>query len=150
MCRCLCWVLFRFFLFNLSCFFLLFCLLVHSLSASHSPHCRHDNAQACQNGNSQHLEHLLFYGADSSSQNASGNTALHICALYNKESCARILLYRGASKDMKNNSGQTPFQVAVMSGHFELGEIIKNHRDTDKDSHVIIYLMILMNCSSHF
>lgn len=40
--------------------------------------------QACQNGNSQHLEHLLFYGADSSSQNASGNTALHICALYNK------------------------------------------------------------------
>lgn len=22
-------------------------------------------------------------------------------------------------------------QVAVMSGHFELGEIIKNHRDTD-------------------
>uniref|UniRef100_A0A3Q2QCQ0 SH3 and multiple ankyrin repeat domains 1 n=1 Tax=Fundulus heteroclitus TaxID=8078 RepID=A0A3Q2QCQ0_FUNHE len=87
--------------------------------------------QACQNGNSQHLEHLLFYGADSSSQNASGNTALHICALYNKESCARILLYRGASKEMKNNSGQTPFQVAVMSGHFELGEIIKNHRDTD-------------------
>ncbi|CAI5676256.1 unnamed protein product [Oreochromis niloticus] len=87
--------------------------------------------KACQNGNSQHLEHLLFYGADSSSQNASGNTALHICALYNKESCARILLYRGANKDTKNNSGQTPFQVAVMSGHFELGEIIKNHRDTD-------------------
>ncbi|KAK7938618.1 hypothetical protein WMY93_001944 [Mugilogobius chulae] len=87
--------------------------------------------QACQNGNSQHLEHLLFYGADSTSQNASGNTALHICALYNKEGCARILLYRGANKEMKNNSGQTPFQVAVMSGHFELGEIIKNHRDTD-------------------
>lgn len=40
--------------------------------------------QACQHGNSQHLEHLLFYGADSASQNASGNTALHICALYNK------------------------------------------------------------------
>lgn len=46
------------------------------------PNCFH--SQACQNGNSQHLEHLLFYGADSSSQNASGNTALHICALYNK------------------------------------------------------------------
>lgn len=41
-------------------------------------------SQACQHGNSQHLEHLLFYGADSASQNASGNTALHICALYNK------------------------------------------------------------------
>ncbi|XP_051789645.1 SH3 and multiple ankyrin repeat domains protein 1 isoform X1 [Erpetoichthys calabaricus] len=87
--------------------------------------------QACQNGHAQHLEHLLFYGADSSSQNASGNTALHICALYNKENCARILLYRGANKDMKNNNGQTPFQVAVIAGHFELGEIIKNHQDSD-------------------
>ncbi|OCT70846.1 hypothetical protein XELAEV_18037770mg [Xenopus laevis] len=87
--------------------------------------------QACQHGHSQHLEHLLFYGADPASQNASGNTAMHICALYNKESCARILLYRGASKDIKNHSGQTPFQVAVISGNFELGELIKSHRDSD-------------------
>ena len=28
-----------------------------------------------------------------------------------QETCARILLYRGANKDVKNNSGQTPFQV---------------------------------------
>ncbi|CAJ0950570.1 unnamed protein product [Ranitomeya imitator] len=87
--------------------------------------------QACQHGHSQHLEHLLFYGADPAAQNASGNTALHICALYNKESCARVLLYRGSSKDIKNHSGQTPFQVAVISGNFELGELIKSHRDTD-------------------
>ncbi|XP_061911951.1 SH3 and multiple ankyrin repeat domains protein 1-like [Entelurus aequoreus] len=87
--------------------------------------------KACQNGFAQHLEHLLFYGADASSQNASGNAALHICALYNKESCARVLLYRGANKEAKNKHGQTPFQLAVMSGHFELGEIIKNHKDSD-------------------
>ncbi|KYO37119.1 SH3 and multiple ankyrin repeat domains protein 1 isoform B [Alligator mississippiensis] len=87
--------------------------------------------QACQHGHSQHLEHLLFYGAEPAAQNASGNTALHICALYNKESCARILLYRGANKEIKNNSGQTPFQVAVIAGNFELGELIKSHRDSD-------------------
>nr|KAF6407999.1 SH3 and multiple ankyrin repeat domains 1 [Molossus molossus] len=87
--------------------------------------------QACQRGHSQHLEHLLFYGAEPGAQNASGNTALHICALYNKESCARILLYRGASKDVKNNSGQTAFQVAVIAGNFELGELIRNHREQD-------------------
>ncbi|XP_052359913.1 SH3 and multiple ankyrin repeat domains protein 3-like, partial [Oncorhynchus keta] len=40
--------------------------------------------QACRHGNVQHLEHLLFYGADMSSQNASGNTALHLCGLYNQ------------------------------------------------------------------
>ncbi|XP_061563996.1 SH3 and multiple ankyrin repeat domains protein 1-like [Cololabis saira] len=87
--------------------------------------------KACQNGFAQHLEHLLFYGADTASQNASGNTALHISALYNKESCVRVLLYRGANKEAKNKHGQTPFQVAVMAGHFELGEIIKNHKDSD-------------------
>ncbi|XP_068161957.1 SH3 and multiple ankyrin repeat domains protein 1-like [Antennarius striatus] len=87
--------------------------------------------KACQNGFAQHLEHLLFYGADTSSQNASGNTALHICALYNKESCVRVLLYRGANKEAKNKHGQTPFQLAIMCGHFELGEIIKNHKDSD-------------------
>uniref|UniRef100_A0A3B5A4T6 SH3 and multiple ankyrin repeat domains protein 1-like n=1 Tax=Stegastes partitus TaxID=144197 RepID=A0A3B5A4T6_9TELE len=90
-----------------------------------------ESHQACQNGFAQHLEHLLFYGADTTSQNASGNTALHISALYNKESCVRVLLYRGANKEAKNKHGQTPFQVAVMAGHFELGEIIKNHKDTD-------------------
>ncbi|XP_016091066.1 SH3 and multiple ankyrin repeat domains protein 1-like [Sinocyclocheilus grahami] len=90
-----------------------------------------ESHQVCQHGFAQHLEHLLFYGADTTSQNASGNTALHICALYNKESCARVLLYRGASKEIKNKHGQTPFQVAVMSGHFELGEILKNHNDAD-------------------
>ncbi|XP_062298344.1 SH3 and multiple ankyrin repeat domains protein 1-like [Scomber scombrus] len=87
--------------------------------------------KACQNGFAQHLEHLLFYGADTVSQNASGNTALHISALYNKESCVRVLLYRGANKEAKNKHGQTPFQLAVLSGNFELGEIIKNHKDSD-------------------
>ncbi|XP_051542855.1 SH3 and multiple ankyrin repeat domains protein 1-like [Myxocyprinus asiaticus] len=90
-----------------------------------------ESHQACQHGFAQHLEHLLFYGADTTSQNASGNTALHICALYNKESCVRVLLYRGANKEIKNKHGQTPFQAAVMSGHFELGEIIKNHNDAE-------------------
>lgn len=59
------------------------CLLFPHLASLPVP-LRRVVTQACQNGNSQHLEHLLFYGADSSSQNASGNTALHICALYNK------------------------------------------------------------------
>ncbi|XP_072890031.1 SH3 and multiple ankyrin repeat domains protein 1-like isoform X2 [Hemitrygon akajei] len=87
--------------------------------------------QACHHGHAQHLEHLLFYGAEINSLNASGNTALHLCALYNRYSCTRILLYRGANKEMKNNNRQTSFQVAIIAGNFELGEFIKNHKDTD-------------------
>nr|XP_033470351.1 SH3 and multiple ankyrin repeat domains protein 3 isoform X6 [Epinephelus lanceolatus] len=87
--------------------------------------------QACRYGNVQHLEHLLFYGADMSSQNASGNTALHLCALYNQDSCARVLLFRGANKDIKNYNNQTAFQVAIIAGNFELAEIIKIHKTSD-------------------
>lgn len=91
----------------------------------------HEIHQACRYGHVQHLEHLLFYGADMSAQNASGNTALHICALYNQDSCARVLLFRGGDKELKNYNSQTPFQVAIIAGNFELAEYIKNHKETD-------------------
>uniref|UniRef100_A0A3B3D0B6 SH3 and multiple ankyrin repeat domains 2a n=1 Tax=Oryzias melastigma TaxID=30732 RepID=A0A3B3D0B6_ORYME len=91
----------------------------------------HEVHQACRHGHVQHLEHLLFYGADMSAQNASGNTALHICALYNQDNCARVLLARGADKEVKNYNCQSPFQVAIIAGNFELAELIKNHKDSD-------------------
>ncbi|XP_039993661.1 SH3 and multiple ankyrin repeat domains protein 2-like [Xiphias gladius] len=91
----------------------------------------HEVHQACRHGHVQHLEHLLFYGADMSAQNASGNTALHICALYNQDNCARVLLVRGADKEVKNYNSQSPFQVAIIAGNFELAELIKNHKETD-------------------
>uniref|UniRef100_A0AAY5JXV9 SH3 and multiple ankyrin repeat domains 2a n=1 Tax=Esox lucius TaxID=8010 RepID=A0AAY5JXV9_ESOLU len=91
----------------------------------------HEVHQACRNGHVQHLEHLLFYGADMSAQNASGNTALHICALYNQDNCARVLLVRGADKEVKNYNSQSPFQVAIIAGNFELAELIKNHKEAD-------------------
>ncbi|XP_031671230.1 SH3 and multiple ankyrin repeat domains protein 3 isoform X2 [Oncorhynchus kisutch] len=87
--------------------------------------------QACRHGNVQHLEHLLFYGADMSSQNASGNTALHLCGLYNQDGCARVLLFRGTNKDIKNYNNQTAFQVAIIAGNFDLAEIIKIHKASD-------------------
>lgn len=40
--------------------------------------------QACKNGLVQHLEHLLFYGAEINARTASGNTALHVAALNNQ------------------------------------------------------------------
>ncbi|KAK0138677.1 SH3 and multiple ankyrin repeat domains protein 3 [Merluccius polli] len=105
--------------------------LYHSSMVGGDPYCcellLHDHAQvgcvdengwqeihqACRHGHVQHLEHLLFYGADMSSQNASGNTALHVCALYNQDSCARVLLFRGANKEIKNYNSQTAFQVCT-------------------------------------
>lgn len=70
-------------------------------------------SQACRNKLVQHLEHLLFYGADMNAQNASGNTPLHVCAVNNLEDCARVLLFRGCDKNALNYANQTPYQVRV-------------------------------------
>ncbi|XP_069950590.1 protein shank isoform X2 [Cherax quadricarinatus] len=87
--------------------------------------------QACRNKMVQHLEHLLFYGADMNAQNASGNTPLHVCAVNNLEDCARVLLFRGCNKNAINYANQTPYQVAVIAGNMELAEVIKNHSIDD-------------------
>lgn len=79
----------------------------------------------------QHLEHLLFYGADMNARNASGNTPLHVCAVNNQESCARQLLFRAADRQALNYANQTPYQVAVIAGNMELAEIIENFRMED-------------------
>ncbi|XP_061671634.1 SH3 and multiple ankyrin repeat domains protein 2b isoform X3 [Syngnathoides biaculeatus] len=91
----------------------------------------HEIHQACRHGHVQHLEHLLFYGADMSAQNASGNSALHVCALYNQDNCARVLLVRGADKEVRNHNSQSPFQVAIIAGNFDLAELIENHKESD-------------------
>lgn len=87
--------------------------------------------QACKHGLVQHLEHLLFYGADMNARNASGNTPLHVCAVNDQESCARVLLFRGADPAALNFANQNPYQVAVIAGNLALADVIKNHRPED-------------------
>ncbi|XP_041973455.1 SH3 and multiple ankyrin repeat domains protein 3 isoform X2 [Aricia agestis] len=87
--------------------------------------------QACRNGLVQHLDHLLFYGADMNSRNASGNTPLHVCAVNAQDSCARQLLFRGCDKESLNFANQTPYQVAVIAGNLELAEVIKSYKSEE-------------------
>ncbi|XP_077284639.1 SH3 and multiple ankyrin repeat domains prosap isoform X2 [Arctopsyche grandis] len=84
--------------------------------------------QACRNGLIQHLDHLLFYGADMNGKNASGNTPLHVCAVNGQDSCTRQLLFRGCDREALNFANQTPYQVAVIAGNMELAEVIKNYK----------------------
>ncbi|XP_039305833.1 protein shank isoform X8 [Solenopsis invicta] len=94
----------------------------------------HEVHQACRNNLVQHLDHLLFYGADMNARNASGNTPLHVCAVNNTDaSCIRQLLFRGAQKDALNYANQTPYQVAVIAGNMELAEVIKNYQSEEVD-----------------
>lgn len=73
---------------------------------------------ACKNGLVQHLEHLLFYGAEINARTASGNTALHVAALNNQEECARVLLFRGAKKNILNFANQSAYEVRTVDSAF--------------------------------
>ncbi|XP_043229025.1 SH3 and multiple ankyrin repeat domains protein 3-like isoform X1 [Amphibalanus amphitrite] len=119
--------------------------IVHNADASITQALLHDHAtigardcqgwaevhQAARRSMTQHLEHLLFYGADMNLHNASGNTPLHVCAINGEEACARVLLFRGADREALNFANQTPYQVAVIAGNLELAEIIQRHRPED-------------------
>lgn len=96
-----------------------------------------ESLQACRNNLVQHLDHLLFYGADMNARNASGNTPLHVCAVNNTDSsCIRQLLFRGAQKDALNYANQTPYQVAVIAGNMELADVIKNYQTDEVGEYI--------------
>lgn len=101
--------------------------------------------QACRNGLIQHLDHLLFYGADMNGKNASGNTPLHVCAVNGQDSCARQLLFRGCDREALNFANQTPYQVAVIAGNMELAEVIKNYKPEEVGE-----LFTFMFCENDF
>ncbi|KAH8864165.1 SH3 and multiple ankyrin repeat domains protein 3 [Schistosoma japonicum] len=88
--------------------------------------------QACRFGRVQHLEILLAYGAEINAQTSkNGNTPLHICAYTGQESCTRMLLFRGADKNIKNFNGYSAYEQAMISNHIEIADLIKNFHEQD-------------------
>jgi len=41
-----------------------------------------------------------------------------------QEDCARILLFRGADRSIKNQSGQSALELAMNNGNIQLAEVI--------------------------
>ncbi|KAL5970387.1 SH3 and multiple ankyrin repeat domain protein 3 [Taenia solium] len=88
--------------------------------------------QACRFGRVQHLEQLIAYGANINSQTTfNGNTPLHFCAYNGQESCARLLLFRGANRTLKNRAGHTAHQEAVLANHVATATLIRDFQSKD-------------------
>ncbi|XP_017775040.1 PREDICTED: arf-GAP with SH3 domain, ANK repeat and PH domain-containing protein 2 isoform X2 [Nicrophorus vespilloides] len=62
-----------------------------------------------------------------SSSDISGcNTALHICALYDKTECMKLLLRCGADTTIRNSQDKTPMDIAQEMGHRTCQELLQN------------------------
>ena len=62
------------------------------------------------------------------SQDHSGNTALHYACLANLPDVARLLLDRGSDFQIANKTGNTPLHYAVTSGMTSAVELLLVHR----------------------
>jgi ankyrin repeat protein len=60
-----------------------------------------------------------------------GNTPLHVACSRNAYDCVRWLLFRGARTDIKNQTSQTPLDVAEVSNNPKIVELLKNWKFMD-------------------
>lgn len=52
------------------------------------------------------------------------NTALHICALYDKVECMKLLLRSGADTSIRNSQDKTPMDIAQELDHYTCQELV--------------------------
>ncbi|CAL4124562.1 unnamed protein product, partial [Meganyctiphanes norvegica] len=70
------------------------------------------------------IEALIKAGADMTLSDNTGNTALHLAALLNKTTIAKLLLQNGANARAVDNKGNTPASIAREKGYPQLAAII--------------------------
>ncbi|CAF5185716.1 unnamed protein product, partial [Rotaria magnacalcarata] len=63
---------------------------------------------------------LIAKGADRNCQDSNGNTALHMCVIYNRIPMVDLLYELGASLDIKNRQGLTPLTLAAVKAHKDM------------------------------
>lgn len=59
-----------------------------------------------------------------SPEGCGSNTALHLCALYDKSECMKLLLRSGADVNIKNSQNKTPMDIVEELGHNTCHELV--------------------------
>lgn len=85
---------------------------------------------ACKEGNIEEVQRLVEAGADLSTKDGSGLTALHLAAWNGHTKTAAVLLEHGALVHAKSNYGSTPLHAASDKGHHETAQLLLNKSAT--------------------
>jgi ankyrin repeat protein len=59
---------------------------------------------------------LIAHGADPNSRTVNGSTALHQASKFGRIEIVRLLIEHGANVEVKNDEGETPLDILVLSG----------------------------------
>ena len=91
---------------------------------------------ASANGHLEIVSWLLEISRSAlNAQNSSGNTALHWASLNGQTLVVAALLHAGASADLRNSSGERPFDEAVKRNAFpEICELLARATSFDEDA----------------
>lgn len=88
-------------------------------------HCILDN---CINLNPfQIIEYCICKGINVNAQDNLGNTPLHYAVKNNLIDIARLLLKRGADKNIRNSDKETPLDIATADGDAKMIQLLTNH-----------------------
>jgi ankyrin repeat protein len=95
------------------------------------PNCRGRNSRPALfayvwRDNKDRVQKLLAHGADISTQDADGDTALHGAAETGNVEIMRLLLDKGANPNAKNQQGGTPLMWAAVYGNDEAARLLLN------------------------
>ena len=82
---------------------------------------------AVLSGNDELVTHLLRYLNISDCKNIYGETPLHLAAKYCTVKAIQALLNAGYNPEIKNNSGQTPYDVAMLDNKEENAQFLSKY-----------------------
>ena len=80
--------------------------------------------RAAMNGNIEAVKQHLAAGTDVNAKDSVGQTPLHFAA--NKE-IAELLIAEGADVNVKDERGNTPLDLAELTRHPEIADLLRKH-----------------------
>ncbi|MGL5885584.1 MAG: ankyrin repeat domain-containing protein [Bombilactobacillus sp.] len=83
---------------------------------------------AAWNGCVEDIEKLILVGADINSIGDLGNTPLHQAILFEKIESVKLLLNYNINANIKNESGETIYEMAKRNGNKEIINLLAKYR----------------------